>query len=211
MNCTTPKYAALYKRWLDRPGDLLHRGGFRRGMKVLDLCGGTGVVAVEAMRRGAAAATVFDLNPRVSQHLGIQTVAGDARKLKDHFSPGSFDFVVCRQAINYMRTHDALVDLLMGVRWVKAPGDPFVFNTFLKPRTHLKAYRLDGHFYVEAALTFGSVGDVFHLQAATGIGIDVSHFVWWPADSLVRLAQAVFGERRVSVAYTSRSVYVVCR
>lgn len=63
LNCTTDKYQTLYARWLVDPGKLLDLANLRPGERVIDLCGGTGVVAKEALRRGAKNAYVVDLNP----------------------------------------------------------------------------------------------------------------------------------------------------
>lgn len=65
FNCTTEKYADLYARWFVNPGKLLDLGGLKPGERVIDLCGGTGIVATEAIRRGAANAFIVDLNPRL--------------------------------------------------------------------------------------------------------------------------------------------------
>lgn len=64
LDCTTDKYARLYARWLIEPGKLLDLANLRPGERVIDLCGGTGVVTKEALKRGAKNAYVVDLNPR---------------------------------------------------------------------------------------------------------------------------------------------------
>jgi len=64
LDCTTDKYEQLYARWLVDPGKLLDLGDLKPGDRVIDLCGGTGIVAKEALRRGARSAYVVDLNPR---------------------------------------------------------------------------------------------------------------------------------------------------
>lgn len=63
LDCTTDKYQTLYARWLVDPGKLLDLAGLQPGDRVIDLCGGTGVVAKEALKRGARNAYVVDLNP----------------------------------------------------------------------------------------------------------------------------------------------------
>jgi SAM-dependent methyltransferase len=63
LDCTTDAYAELYERWLEAPGRLLDLAGLQPGERVIDLCGGTGIVAKEALRRGARSAFVVDLNP----------------------------------------------------------------------------------------------------------------------------------------------------
>lgn len=63
LDCTTDQYGPLYARWLVDPGKLLDLAGLRPGDRVIDLCGGTGIVAKEAVKRGAKSAFVVDLNP----------------------------------------------------------------------------------------------------------------------------------------------------
>ncbi len=69
FRCTTDHYATLYARWLARPGTLLDLAGYEPGQRVLDLCGGTGAVSQECLRRGANPSTIMlvDLNPRCSE------------------------------------------------------------------------------------------------------------------------------------------------
>ena len=66
LNCTTDKYGALYAKWLKNPGTLLDLAGYEPGMRVLDLCGGTGAVSEECLRRGGSPSdlVLMDLNPR---------------------------------------------------------------------------------------------------------------------------------------------------
>lgn len=64
-SCTLEGYAQLYARWLVNPGKLLDVAKFQSGERMIDLCGGTGLVAKEAIARGAHTAFVVDLNPRL--------------------------------------------------------------------------------------------------------------------------------------------------
>ena len=64
LNCTTDKYERLYAPWINKGDDLLDWADMRAGDKVLDLCGGTGSVAMRALARGASEVHLLDLNPR---------------------------------------------------------------------------------------------------------------------------------------------------
>jgi SAM-dependent methyltransferase len=169
LNCTTRDYGWLYARWLANPADLLIRGQFKPGERVLDLCGGTGVVAQEALRRGAGRAVLLDLAPRCPDDRVLQ-VRGPAEQA-NRLVPLVFDLIVCRQAIGYLdlhRTATAMYHLL-------GSGGRFIFNNFVRPRWRLKTYRHSGRSYLEAS---GFVGrHVFHLQSAF-LGMDVTHFRW---------------------------------
>jgi SAM-dependent methyltransferase len=213
LDCTTPKYRELYARWLTDPGKLLDLGNMRPNDRVIDLCGGTGLVAREAVRRGAMLAIVVDLDPSrafkdqpddarllppiwgnaedvdvlLDNHIdGLHDVVHQWDVLQGkatepscragcrckRIRPGTFDLVVCRQAINYLD----LEKVSYAVHKVLRPGGRFVFNTFGKPRWTARTYRHDGRRFFEAA---GYLGDhVVHVQAGLGIGLDVTKFRW---------------------------------
>ena len=199
LDCTTEKYAQLYARWLIEPGKLLDIAQLQPGERVIDLCGGTGIVATEAVARGARTAFVVDLNPRL--HRGVnsddarcvppfQGRAEDVDKLlAQHIEmlhglalhgPGcrcarytpDFDLVVCRQAIGYLD----IKKTALAVSNVLRDGGRFVFNTFVRPRWSLKSYKLGDRRFFEASAFLGQ--DVFHIQASLGLGVDVTHFQW---------------------------------
>lgn len=187
FDCTTPSYDSLYARWLEKPGSLLDWGGYnpRKHTRLLDLCGGTGAISKEALRRGAKQVTLLDLNPRVNDPR-IQTIDGRAEDLRgsDKYDPLAidgvptnrfglplFNFVVCRQALGYLD----LPKVARGLHEVMEPGAFFVCNTFVKPKWSIKPYRFQGRWFLEAS---GYIGRrVFHLQAARG-DCDVTAFRW---------------------------------
>ena len=179
LNCTTDKYALLYARWLEKPGTLLDLAGYQPGQRLLDLCGGTGAVSLEALRRGADPSTVMlvDLNPRCPDKR-IEQVTGDADDLGvtvfGDRQPGclnSFDLIVIRQAAAYLTWN------LASILWMSAllkPGGKLVFNTFVRPKWSFKTYKHDGRRYFEASGHRGGV--VWHVQACPSVGIDLSEF-----------------------------------
>jgi 16S rRNA (guanine966-N2)-methyltransferase len=74
-----------------------------KGARVLDLFSGTGALAIEAMSRGAAQATLVDTKPEAARRnlesLGLEDRAtalrSDAARYLRRAAPGSFDLVLC--------------------------------------------------------------------------------------------------------------------
>jgi 16S rRNA (guanine966-N2)-methyltransferase len=73
------------------------------GARALDLYSGTGALAIEALSRGAAEATLVDTSPGLArgniERLGLQgrarAVRADALDFLDQAPPGAFDLVLC--------------------------------------------------------------------------------------------------------------------
>jgi SAM-dependent methyltransferase len=215
LNCTTDKYNLLYARWLENSGDLLDLARYQPGMKLLDLCGGTGAVTKEALYRGAhpSSITLFDLNPRVRIR-GVREVAGDVHNLSKHdFEP--FDIIVCRQAVAYIDLQHEPHALPIGGKFTTAiwnllkPGGRFVFNSFVRPRWALKSYRYEGHRFFEASgwiphrLGGGRVG---HLQWCRGHGVDVTVFRWHTEPEL----RAALERFKIDIHRSERGLRWVC-
>lgn len=174
FDCTTDRYDALYGRWLGNPGRLLDLGHWEPGQRLLDLCGGTGVVSREAIRRGAEPLSIvlLDLNPRAGD-TGVLQVRGSAEKVRPTLTKGQFDVIVCRQAMAYL---DISNGLFASLRTLLRPGGRLVFNTFVRPRWAAKIYRYQGRRFLELS---GYVGRrVFHVQAGWGVGVDLTAFRW---------------------------------
>lgn len=172
FRCTTEKYDQLYARWLENPGALLDFGEYNRSKSLLDLCGGTGAVSKEALRRGAKDVTLFDLNPRADRWPEIRCVQGDFHNFDDraYLATRQYDFIVCRQAIAYLN----LATLKKEIPALLAPGGRFVFNMFTNPKSYTRRYEYDGRKYLEASIVFA--GRVFHLQSCAGVGSEISIF-----------------------------------
>jgi len=228
LDCTTEKYGELYARWLVDPGKLLDIAKLKPGERMIDLCGGTGVVAKEAVARGAQTAFVVDLNPRLHRADSVDDIrcippfwghAEDVDKLLTRHvemlhdvSPHSelcrcrrytpdFDLVVCRQAIGYLDIKKTAV----AVANVLRDGGRFVFNTFVRPRWSLKSYKFGGRRFFEASVYLDR--DVFHLQASLDIGVDVTHFQWHTERDL---DTAFLPHFDIEKHRTEKSLYYVC-
>lgn len=219
LDCTTEKYDDLYDRWLDKPGALLDWAKFDSTKDVLlDLCGGTGAVAKDALRRGAEQVWLLDLNPRVKDSR-IVCLRGRAEHLTtgpydplapcedddplDVRGPPLWNLVVCRQALGYLDLPVVVKNLWHAIE----PGGRFVFNTFARPKFSLKTYRRTSsewtRRYFEASAFFGR--RVFHFQARVGGGFDFTAFRWWTDADILKAFQE--GWKLVSYKESSTTLW----
>ena len=177
LDCTTDSYETLYARWLDRPGSLLDWGGYEPAKhNLLDLCGGTGAVSRAARARGGCV-TLLDLNPRCVDP-SVETIRGRAEDLPVLLYDRSWNFIVCRQALGYLKLPE-----LVRALYCSMPADGiFVCNTFVRPKWSIRPYRFNGRWYLEASGYFGK--RVFHLQAMIG-DYDVTAFRWYSTHDIV--------------------------
>jgi 16S rRNA (guanine966-N2)-methyltransferase len=105
------------------------------GARVLDLFCGTGALAIEALSRGAASATLVDTHPagarRNLEELGLtdraETIRSDASRFLSRAEPDSFDLVLCDPPY---RLADRLAgDLDSRIRDALAAGGRLVVET----------------------------------------------------------------------------------
>ena len=105
------------------------------GARVLDLYSGSGALAIEALSRGAAEATLVDTNPAVAREnlesLGLsdraRTVRSDAVRFVRRAETGSFDLVLCDPP--YRLADRVGADLDPEIRRVLAKGGRVVVET----------------------------------------------------------------------------------
>ena len=179
FDCTTNEYDSLYARWLDKPGILLDLCGYDpMSHKLLDLCGGTGAVSREALRRGAKWVALADLNPRVSDIKEVSTLRCHAEDAHRYFNLETFDRVVLRQALGYLH----LEDTFRSVYHLLKPGGRFAFNSFSRPKWAWKSYEHEGVKFREASGYLGKT--VVHLQMRSLLKWDVSVFRWHTEDEI---------------------------
>lgn len=171
FKCTTSSYERLYSRWLENPGSLLDLASYDpKKDRLVDLCGGTGAVSLEAVRRGAVyAPTLIDLNPRCKD-ARVKQVSGDVQNVEAYVNLKKTDVCVIRQSLGYLDL-DKVFEL---VRKALKPGGRLAFNAFSKPRWKVSTYRHEDRRHFEISAFFGK--KVFHIQASPSIGADMSIF-----------------------------------
>jgi SAM-dependent methyltransferase len=186
-----PAYETYFAR-ATRPyvQTLLNAVDARPGMRVLDIACGTGVVAAEAARRGAAA-TGVDFSPEMlAQARNLQRDVdfheSDAEQLP--FGDGTFDIAVSNFGIHHCeRPQNAIAEAHRVLR----PGGRFAFTVWVKPKDNA-AWRL----VREAVATHG------RLDVAMAAGSDAQHTL----EHFVGLvAGGGFGADEVSGALLDRS------
>ena len=171
-NCSTERYEELYAPWLASAPKFAARF-IRPGDRVLDLCGGTGVVARAAEDIGVRSINLIDVNPRMIPPLGqVMAQRGDGQKLPKYYGAHSFDVIVCRQAIGYLD----LDQVAKAAAQVLAPGGRLCFNNFSRPRWFRKKYTYERDTYIEYGWHLGR--RVFHIQRKVGSGWDFTAFRW---------------------------------
>jgi SAM-dependent methyltransferase len=206
LDCTTPKYDQLYARWLKDAAVLLDVAGVRAGDRVLDLCGGTGVVAKAAVERGADV-VLLDLAPRCESGPKLRTITGPA-EAADHLlavflrDTRPFDAIICRQAIGYLDM-GAVIPVVAGLL---KPEGRFVFNNFNRPRWRARWYRHDGVRFLEASAWVGR--RIAHVQARWPVGLDVTVFRWHHHEDLMRQLANHFD--RAEAHKSARSTHYIC-
>ena len=142
-----------------RDSDLLDLAGYREGQRLLDLCGGTGALAKEALaRQPGNPVSLLDLNPRCSDSRVFQK-QGRAEDAAFLYPPRSFDVIICRQSLGYLD-----LDLLPNAVWpLLSFGGQFVFNSFREPkRFGSKNYQHNNSVFTE--VHFYLFGRVLHIQ-----------------------------------------------
>lgn len=207
--CATPNYNFLYSRYLQNPGKLLELSKYHINHHLLDLCGGTGAVSLEALKLGASPLkiTLVDLHPRCHDQR-IAQLAGKALDiLKELYNKGmTFNTIVCRQAFAYLEIESNAGDQLAHLlALLIAPGGCFTFNSFIRPRWSAKTYFFDGKRYIELAGYFRRF--VFHLQIALGIGYDLTFSKWQREERIFEIFDRYFD---VETRWSHHAIYWIC-
>lgn len=131
-------------RWYRRQA--LLRAGLSRGMRVLDVAVGTGLVAREEVRIVGGSSLVVGLDPspammqRAIQSLGIQTVLGVGEKIP--LEDARFDFVSMGYALRHLGDIRAA---FAEFHRVLKPGGRVCILEISKPRTNFHRSMLRGY------------------------------------------------------------------
>jgi hypothetical protein len=207
--CTTKHYNSLYARYLKNPGKLLEMAGFNIHHKLLDLCGGTGAIANEALSLGADPKniTLIDLNPRC-QNPHIRQLRGRAHTMLHQLvaEGNQFNIIVCRQAFAYLDIENKSGEELAQLLAILIPeGNRFIFNSFVRPRFHAKTYRYEGQRFIELA---GHVRRrIFRLQVNLRIGYDLSISKWHREERIYEIFNPWF---QIETQWNENAIYWLC-
>ena len=144
-----------HRRWKKR---LVEAAGIQSGERILDLCSGTGDVAVLAAEKwGTAEVTAGDISEKMlalarekarRENLKINFIAADARRLP--FAGGSFDAVLISFGVRNVENWET--ELLPEIKRVLKPNGRVLFLEFLPPRGFLGFFR---GFYLSAVPLLG--------------------------------------------------------
>lgn len=209
FSCTTEHYNNLYSRYLQNPGKLLEMVGYVPQHDLLDLCGGTGAISLEALKLGSLPSriTLVDLNPRCkNQH--IRQLSGQAiDMMKQLCDEGKiFDTIVCRQAFAYLdiegKSGEELAQLLATLI---RPGGSFIFNSFIRPRFHAKTYRFQGQRFIELAGYLSR--RIFRLQLNLGFGHDLTISKWHREERIFEIFNTYFN---METRWSANAIYWIC-
>lgn len=208
--CTTKDYDSLYARYLQNPEKLLSMANFNNQHRLLDLCGGTGVIVTEALRLGTSPKniTLIDLNPRC-QHSSIRQLRGGAViNLQQLIKEGCrFETIICRQAIAYLDLENTAGKELAELIALLIPSDCyFVFNSFIRPRFHAKTYRYQGQRFIELAGHFKR--RVFRLQVNFKVGMDLTLSKWHKEERIFELFNPWF---YIETSWSQNAIYWICK
>lgn len=236
LDCTTEKYGALYARWLADPGKLLGIAELQPDERVIDLCGGTGIVAKEALRRGAKTAYVVDLNPRrafadTDDARMLPPLWGRAEEV-DQLLRKHVDMLHALPRLDTGEPHGCLgarcrcrhltldFDLVVcrqAIGYLDLAKTAYAVSNVLRPggrfvfnafRRPKFAFKHYKHNGKHFVEASGYVGrTVMHVQASPSIGVDVTTFRWHTEEDFERALRPYFNIEQVT---SERSLYYVC-
>jgi ubiquinone/menaquinone biosynthesis C-methylase UbiE len=186
-------YDHLYANYLTKPHDKMAVAveeviKHRQPMLAIDLCAGTGHMAVELIRQHVDRVVAVDSSEamlarfrdkaiqmswmnRRTETLALDLNEPGALNYLENMVGGKADLITCRQGIGYLDPHT-----LAAIPTVLGPEGVFVFNTFIQPRA-LKPWTRQKDDIREAGIFLPFLDRVVHLQQR-GWRFDVTHFVW---------------------------------
>ncbi len=187
-------YSKLYQKYYEGRwvGELIELVGPVENKRGLDLCAGDGLLSWEAVRRGAKEMLLVEKEVLmidwglVGANLKIAICTDAVENILLHFRPDNskFDFVICRQGVNYWLNEELVKNLAQ----VLGPDGVFVFNTFhRKPigEPRVKQYAIGRHTFVEVNWLVDDV--VHHVQIRNGLPPHTTSFKWLSPEYLQKI------------------------
>lgn len=179
-------YEVMYKKYFARsPLELCKLAKVKSGMKVLDLCGGTGRLTLELLGLGCLV-TYVDSSTRMLLPDVWNSVPGNISiitlRVEDylpHPPNETFDAIFCQQAVNYWFLSSE--DIPGYLNRIMKKGGKLVFNTFAsRPNMAptVREYKIGARNYVEVAYARGDM--VYHVQCCEGHPPHVTEFKYIP-------------------------------
>lgn len=199
-------YDELYKRYLKNVAQLVDQIKIQKGKSYVDLCGGTGAVSKELIKRGATDITLVDLHRNMLKQAPskITKICANAEEWKPK---KKYDVIFCRQAITYLNLEK--VEKVISI--VLKNDGSFIFNimdTTGKNTTlsvDYKKYELDEKKYTE--LTFLILGKAYHFQHSNKDGLDFTIFhVYTPKD-----VEQHFKNWKIKINKTPKALYFILK
>lgn len=167
--------------------DTLQRTAIAEGRRVLDLCTGSGVLAITAAQSGAAAVTAFDICPRAVQCSQANAAAAgvdvDVRvgSLPDALSCAPFDVVVSNPPYVPVTpdSGDESIPAVVGPAWAWDAGDDgrLILDPLCASAPELLA---DGGTLLLVQSEFSGVGESLTALQSGGLDVDVVMWQWIP-------------------------------
>jgi len=199
-------YDALYARYLKNAPQLVDQVKVIKARSYVDLCGGTGAVSKELLKRGVTDITLVDLNENMLKRAPsqIKKIVADAEDWKPE---RRYDVIFCRQAITYLN----LDRLEKTLRYALKGDGIFVFNLFnMEGRNttlslDYKGYELQQRRYRE--LTFILFGKAYHFQHSDKDGLDLTVFRTYNVGDI----KSHFKDWRIRIRIDPRAVYFVLK
>lgn len=181
-------YKTLYAKYLPPYGrpyaDLLDFD--LSGKTVIDLCGGSGELLLEAKKLGAKKLILVEgdnnmVDTIITKKNNITVLYDDVEDFLRVPKTNNWkaDLIVCRQSINYWLTPELIPFIISSL----LEGGKFVFNTFNKPPSKvpsIKSYELNGLHYVESNQLIEDM--VWYIQMCEHLIPHVHSFKWITPD-----------------------------
>jgi len=194
------EYETMYARYTDKRDPVEMLRGFVEGKVVLDLCGGSLLVASRAKELGATHVIGHDASFSMLQtgqalrradeiYVCDLTDEGELNSMIERFK-AKVDIIVCRQAINYWWSRTRVRKIAQMLRDQDAR---FIFNTFHDPppeKIQIRHYEHNGVEFVELIERSGE--KIHHIQYCNMMAPHFTSFQWIPEKTILADLQNIF-------------------